>query len=149
MIDIVGIGLNEDRHLEFGETDGVGDAFFVSEVWQAHKDAVDAGALVAEELPAFDRVVPTLHVAKLGLAGSKPNGVDGEFGEELRQVATRFGDERVGEEVAIAENNAESDCMGHGSYLIFSKLPILIGVRLGDKVAWDDLPFGFSSTAGF
>ena len=52
----IGRGLHEDRHLQRGIADGVGDTAFVAEVRQGYDDAVDFIAVFAEEIAAAARL---------------------------------------------------------------------------------------------
>ena len=62
----------------------------------------------AKEFAAADSIGPGLDRSQLGLFRGKPDWCDVELGEELDQIATGFGDESIGEEVTIADHDAES-----------------------------------------
>jgi hypothetical protein len=48
-----------------------------------------------------------LDAAEFGFGGIEHDGVDAEFGEQLREVGARFADELVGKEIAVADDDAE------------------------------------------
>ena len=104
---IVGVALDEHRHIKLGQFERVGYALFVAEVRQADEDAVDFTGVPAEEFGAFAGVGMGLDAAELGVGFGELDGFDAEFGEEGGDVPARLGDELVGEKVAVAVDDAE------------------------------------------
>ena len=49
LIEIVRIRLHEDRHVETGQLERIGDPFLVAEVREAHQDAVDAITIAPDQ----------------------------------------------------------------------------------------------------
>jgi hypothetical protein len=50
--------------------------------------------------------------AEFGLRRVQHDGVDAHFGEEVDEIGARLGDEFVGKEIAIAENDSEGEREG-------------------------------------
>jgi hypothetical protein len=110
-----GIALHEDGNVEAGELQRVGHAFLVAEVRQAHEHAGKAVAVLPEEVGALAGVAVRLDATEFGLGGIEHDGIDAEFGKECDEVGAGFGDEFVGEEIAVADDDTEDGAgSGHG-----------------------------------
>jgi hypothetical protein len=114
-VEVVGVALHEDGDVEAGELQRVGHALLVAEVRQAHEDAGKAVAVLPEEVGALAGVAVRLDATEFGLGGIEHDGIDAEFGKECDEVGAGFGDEFVGEEIAVADNDTEDGAgSGHG-----------------------------------
>ena len=105
LIEIVGIPLHQHRHEQAGKPQRIRHALLVAEVRQADEDAVDAIAVAAEEVGTGLRMLPGFNRAKLCRVLCEHNDIDFERGAERKDVAARFGDERVGKEIAVADDD--------------------------------------------
>ena len=93
--------------MSFGHFQRVGHALFVAEIRQADQHAVNFVGVPAEQLRAFAGVGVGLDAAELGILFAELNRLDAEFGEDFCDVRAGFGDELVGEKIAVAVNDAE------------------------------------------
>ena len=125
LIQVVGVGLHQDRHGEARQPQRISDALLVAEVRQADEDAVDAVAVAAEELGTRHGVLPGFYGAELGVVLSEKDDVELERRAERQDVAARLGDERVGKEIAIADDDCERT-LGH--------LPLLSKLQLTTRL---------------
>lgn len=108
LIEIVRAGLDQNRHAHVAEADRVGHALLIAEVGQADQDSVDPVAIAAQQFAAFLRIGPGLDRAQLRVLRRKPDRFDIDFRKQFDQVATRFADQHVREEVAVSEDHAKS-----------------------------------------
>ena len=83
LLQIVRIALNQNRHVEPGQLQRVGHAFFVAEVRQADEHAVNFARVLAEQFGAFARVVVRLDAAELGIVLAELNGLDAELARRV------------------------------------------------------------------
>ena len=105
--DVIGVGLQEDGHIEPGEAHRVGDALLVAEVGQHHEDTLDVLAVRVEELGAELRLAPRLDAAELGGRDIEDDRLQVHRLEQREHVRACLGDEGVGEEVAVADDDAQ------------------------------------------
>ena len=76
LVGIVGRRLNQNRNAEIGEAQRVGDGALFAEVGQRDNDAVNAVAILLEQIRAAARFFAGFHRAVLAFFGSKRNDVD-------------------------------------------------------------------------
>ncbi|MGC4031260.1 MAG: hypothetical protein QM754_05875 [Tepidisphaeraceae bacterium] len=118
-VQVVGVCLDENRHVEFAELEDIGDAALVAEVRQDDDDAVDLVAVFIEQVCALLRIGERFDTAELGLLRREHDGLDTELGEELFDVFAGLADEHIGEEISVTDDDAESGLgSGHGSIKI-------------------------------
>ena len=108
-VKVVGVGLNEDRDVQTGEFDRVGDAFFVAEVGEDDQNAVDLVAVAAKRSAHFAGIGVGFDAAELGLLRREHDGLDTCGLEEGKDVLACFADEDIREEIAVADDDAEGD----------------------------------------
>ena len=104
-VQIVGKGLDQNRHPESGELQGIGHALFVAEIGQRDHDAVDAIALRAKQFGAARGVGPGLDRAEFRLLLGEDHGFDAERLQCGENLAPPFRNEVIGKEVAVANDH--------------------------------------------
>jgi hypothetical protein len=112
VIQVVGVGLHQDGHIQCRELDCLGYAVLVAKIGQGHQDALDLATMGAEQGGAALRVGPGLHGAQgrgVFFEDDRRNAGGAQHGQHL---APRLTDEMVGEKVAVADNDAEH-CLPH------------------------------------
>jgi hypothetical protein len=106
-LEIVGVRLDQDRQIQSGQADGLADALLAAEVRQDDQQPQQALPVLAEERGAALGVGVRLDATHLGLLEAEHDGLDPHLLEQGRHVRTRLRHELVGEEVAVAEDNAQ------------------------------------------
>ncbi len=103
----VGEGMHQHRHAQAGEADRIGHAFFVAKVGQRHQDAVNAILVALKKLGALLSVGPALDRAEVGALLIDNHNIDAKVSQPLQDFLAAFRHQRVGEEVAVANNHAQ------------------------------------------
>jgi hypothetical protein len=91
-----------------GELERVGDPFLIAEIGEHDEDAVEFVGVLFEERGAFAGVGVSFDAAELAVGFSELNGAEAELVEDFGEVGAGFGDEVVGEEIAVAVEDAQA-----------------------------------------
>jgi hypothetical protein len=108
LFQIIGIALNQDGHVQIRHFQRVRDAFFIAEIRQANEDAVNLVGVEAEEFGAFASFGMCLNATEFRIGLVELDRFDAEFGEALLDIPAGFGDQLVGEKVAVAVDDTEN-----------------------------------------
>ncbi len=100
----IGRGLHEDRHLQRGIADGVGDTALVAEVRQGNDDAVDFIAVFAEEIAAAARLFMSFDGTVLRFFRAQRDYFDSGLLEYAEHFVSAFFGQMVREESTISYN---------------------------------------------
>jgi len=101
---IVAEGMDEDRDVEFGELDAVGDASFVTEVGECDDDTGDFIAIFGKEFCAFFGIVVGLDGSEFGLFGFKADDVEALSFQQIDHGGSAVASKFVREEAAVADD---------------------------------------------
>ena len=104
---LVGKRVNEHRHVQPGQAQGIRDSPLVAEVRQGDEDAVDLSAVGLEELGALLRVGPRLHRPVLRLLRAQGDGLDALFLQHGEDGLAALLAELGGEKAAVAHQHPE------------------------------------------
>ena len=105
-VRVVGEGLHEHGHVEFGPAQRVGNRPLVAEVGQGDEHAVDLVTVAAEEVGGFLGVGNAFDAAIGRFVGIDQNRLDALLGEHLDNGLAAAHAQVFGEETAIAHNDA-------------------------------------------
>ena len=107
LIQVVGIPLDEHGHVKVGEFERIRHALLIAEVRQAYEDAVNVIGVPLEQRGTLTCVGVGFNPAELGFVFTKLDGFEAELREERRHLRPGFGDELVGEKVAVAVDDGK------------------------------------------
>ena len=107
LVQVVRIGLNQHGHVEPGQFERVGHALFVAEIRQHDEHAVDFVAMPLEQLGALAGIGVRLDAAELRFVGGNHDRPHAARSQQLDDVLAGFGDELIGKEIAIADDDAK------------------------------------------
>lgn len=105
-VEIVWVRLDQHRHVQPRELERLGNALLVAEVRQDDQHAVDLVAPRREELGTPPRLGERLHAAQLAVLLVEHDRLQPGLAEKLQHISPGFADERVGKEVAVADDDA-------------------------------------------
>ena len=105
---VVAKGVDEHRHVEAGETDGVGDGPLVAEIGQGDDDAVDLLAVLLEEVAAEARLGQRLDRAAVSGIGRGDHRGEAGLLEDTQDSLTAADAEMIREKASIRDDHAQS-----------------------------------------
>ncbi len=91
LVQIVGIRLDQDRHVKPRQLYRIGHALFVTKVGETDEDAVDLVGVAAKEVGAALGIAPGFDAAQLRRGVVEHNAVDIEIGKERADIIARLG----------------------------------------------------------
>jgi hypothetical protein len=106
-LDVVGVGLQQDGHLQARQPHAVGHALLVTEVGQDHDHALDVCAAAVEEGGTDLRLTPGLDATELGGGLVDDDGLEVHLFEEREDIRARLGHQRIGEELPVPDDDAQ------------------------------------------
>ena len=117
--EIVRAGVDENRNVQTGETHGVGDSLFISEIRQRYEDSGNALAVQAKQVSTFNGIVPRLDRTHFCDIRIQDNCLDVKFCEGFEHSLTPFTDDTIVEKATVSDDDC--DCLFfHGeSFTIF------------------------------
>ena len=104
--DAVGEGVDEHGDVEPGPAQRVGDGALVAEVGERDEDAVDLVAVALERVGAELRLLEALDGAVVRRVGGRDDGADAGLLKHLEDCLAPRRAEVVGEEAAVADDDA-------------------------------------------
>ena len=101
--------MNENRHVQTGESKRLGDGAFVAEVRERDDDAGDPVGVLSEERRARLGFVAALDRAVDGIVELQGDGVDAFLGERPKHLVAAGPSQVSGEEPPVADQQGECD----------------------------------------
>ena len=106
---VVGKSVDQDRHVEAGPTERVGDGPLVAEIGQSDQHAVNGVAVFLEEIGAFLSIGQALNAAVLRLLRRQRDDFEALFLENAQHGLPSGLTKVAGEEAAVAYDEAKRD----------------------------------------
>ena len=106
LLGIVGRGLDQHRHAQVGQPQGVGNGALVAEVGQGHDDAVDASRLRLEQVGAAPGLLPGFDRAVLALFRSERDHIHAGRAQHPQHFFAAALGQMIGEESTVADDQA-------------------------------------------